>query len=233
MSARAHHGLLLQAGISPYADAVLSDSPTAYWRLGETSGTTAQNLGSSGINGTYTGGYTQGATGLVTGDGNKAVTLNGTSGRVVAGTSTQLDYSRNFTLEAIIKLSAIGANRAIISHGIDGFYIRVETTGNVGFLKSQRAFIGSSASTISAGTTYHVALTVDAAGGWKIYINGSLDASGTTAQTFDASATGVLIGMDYGTGPGNSEFFSGVIDEVAIYAAALSASRIAAHAALV
>lgn len=233
MNIRAHHGLLLRAGISPYADAVMSDAPVAYWRLGETSGTVAQNIGSSGINGVYTGGYTQGATSLVTGDANLAVSLNGTTGRVVAGNASQLDYSRNFTLEAIIKPAAIGANRSIISHGIDGFYLRIESTGNLRFIKSQRVVIGDGSAVLVAGNTYHVALTVDAAGNWKIYVDGVLDGSGTTAQTFDASVTGVLIGMEYGTGPGNQEFFTGVIDEVAIYATALSAGRIAAHAALV
>src|SRR5438067_11967982 len=44
-----------------YATAVLADSPTGFWRLAETSGTTAADATGHGNVLTYSGGYTLGA----------------------------------------------------------------------------------------------------------------------------------------------------------------------------
>jgi hypothetical protein len=53
-----------------------------YWRLGESSGTTAADSSSAGHNGTYTGGFTLGQPGAILGDSNTSVALNGTTGKV-------------------------------------------------------------------------------------------------------------------------------------------------------
>lgn len=42
-------------GSTPYTKEVLADNPLFYYRLNETSGTVAQNLGSNGVAGTYSG----------------------------------------------------------------------------------------------------------------------------------------------------------------------------------
>ncbi|HXF56088.1 MAG TPA: PQQ-dependent sugar dehydrogenase, partial [Actinomycetota bacterium] len=49
----------------PYRDEVLSDAPLGYWRLGEASGTTASDASGGGHDGTYLGGATLGAPGLL------------------------------------------------------------------------------------------------------------------------------------------------------------------------
>ena len=63
-------GFSTQVLAGDYSDAVLADNPLAYYRLDETAGTTATNIGSGvGINGTYVneniglGGYTLGQDG--------------------------------------------------------------------------------------------------------------------------------------------------------------------------
>jgi len=58
---------------SVYRATVLADTPLAYWRLGETTGTVAHDETGNGHDGTYIGGYTLGQTGALTGDPLKPV----------------------------------------------------------------------------------------------------------------------------------------------------------------
>lgn len=67
MSARGHHGLLLAVESVPttsYNTLVASYAPDDWWRLEETTGTTAAGSGSSGYNGALTGGATFADTGV-------------------------------------------------------------------------------------------------------------------------------------------------------------------------
>ena len=50
-----------------YASVVLGDTPTGYWRLGESSGTTASDASGNGLAATYNGGFTLGAGGALSG----------------------------------------------------------------------------------------------------------------------------------------------------------------------
>jgi hypothetical protein len=64
---------VLGGGPSPaaaltYDQEVLADSPVAYWRLDETSGTVAHDSSGNGLNGTYSGAITFGQAGAVAGD---------------------------------------------------------------------------------------------------------------------------------------------------------------------
>lgn len=70
--------------VSRLAQAVLADRPLAYWQLGEASGVTARDSSGNGYNGTYSGGVTLGATGLVATNGGAAVGLDGVDGLVSA-----------------------------------------------------------------------------------------------------------------------------------------------------
>jgi hypothetical protein len=86
----------------------------------------------------------------------------------------------------------------------------------------------NSAIRVVVGSTAHVVATYDGTT-ISIYVNGLIDnsTSGTGPITnYDASDFGLGIGNTYGGGNGG---FVGVIDEVAIYNYALSATRILAH----
>lgn len=77
-----HHTQALSAPAA-YATTLLTMSPAGYWRLGEASGTVADNAeGTAARDGAYVDTPTLGATGLLTDDSNKAVTLNGSSERI-------------------------------------------------------------------------------------------------------------------------------------------------------
>ena len=60
-----------------YSASVLADSPRAYWRLGEASGTTAADASGNNRTGSYLNTPSLGAPGALTGDSNTAVSFNG------------------------------------------------------------------------------------------------------------------------------------------------------------
>ncbi len=67
-----------------YQTTVLNDSPIAYWRLGESSGTTAASVvNPNTFNSTYSAtGVTLGQPGALVGDPGTSIALNGSSGKV-------------------------------------------------------------------------------------------------------------------------------------------------------
>ena len=218
------------AALSAYAAAVTADAPLSWWRLGETSGTTAAALGSAAANGSYASGCTLGAPGLIAHDTDTAVALAGSNGYVAIGSPAALNLSRNFTIEAWINAASLpttGNLITVLSYSNGGFFMGLDSAGKVIILRSATAFIGSSGASLAAGVTHMLELTVDASGNWGIYIDGASDATGSTTDTFYGS-TDLYIGADRPTA-GYPAAFPGVIDEVAIYGSALSSTRIAAH----
>jgi len=69
---RAAHG----GQVDGYDTAITADAPAGYWRLGESSGTTASDASGNARHGTYVGAVTLGQTGALTGDLNTAIVLN-------------------------------------------------------------------------------------------------------------------------------------------------------------
>src|SRR5262249_49838587 len=87
---------------SSYAQTVIGDAPVGYWRLDETSGTTAAKAAGTANNGTYTS-VTLGAPGLLGSASDKAVTFNGTSSRVQIASSAAIQLPSQVSVEAWIK----------------------------------------------------------------------------------------------------------------------------------
>jgi Concanavalin A-like lectin/glucanases superfamily len=84
-----------------------------------------------------------------------------------------------------------------------------------------------SATTVSAGTTYHVVGTYDGSN-MRIYVNGVLESTFARSSTVnDSTFGGVLASPGWGTLP--SPAFQGQLDEIAIYGTALSPTRIQIH----
>src|SRR5688500_11107092 len=74
-----------------YANIVLADNPTAYWRLGETSGTTAVDSSVPGGNqGTYLNGVTLGIPGAIPGDPNTSAGFS-RAAQTIVDTNLELD----------------------------------------------------------------------------------------------------------------------------------------------
>jgi len=220
-----------------YSAEVLADSPLAYYRLGEASGTTMTDSSGNGRNGTYSGGVTLGVAGLLTGDANTAADFNGSTqyGDITDG--AWMDVT-TVTLEAWIKPDDLSALRFIVARDLGNFdgdngrfwHLRVTSDGKPELIfwasdgGSAQFVTGPTALTV--GTRYHLAGTYDGSVG-RLYVNGSQVATASASGAIPILPNAAVIRVA-GSPPGG-QFFDGVIDEVAIYSGALSATRIAVH----
>ena len=219
-----------------YASTVMADSPAAYWRLGEASGSSAADSSGNGNGGSYAGGVTLAAPALIN-DPNTAASFDGNDDRMYFSDSASLSPTAAISLEAWVRPNAVptaaGSGWHLISKWNTALlYIQggvnpkfVFTLYNSG-ASSYGPYLAST-TTVAAATTYHVVGTYDGAM-MRLYVNGVLE--GTAARSGavnDSTFGGVLAGGGWGTLP--SPAFHGRLDEVAIYGTALSTARVQAH----
>lgn len=77
-----------------FRDYALGLAPSLYWRVGEAAGTTAADASGNGRTGTYTGTFTLGQLAAIADDADKAVALDGASGRIPSTYSLFVPGSR-------------------------------------------------------------------------------------------------------------------------------------------
>jgi peptidoglycan/xylan/chitin deacetylase (PgdA/CDA1 family) len=212
---------------SGYAQTVVADTPVGYWRLDETAGTTAANSVATSGAGTYQG-VTLGTAGLLANAADKAVTFPGGSSRVQVASNTALSPTARVTVEAWIKASALpasGAFGSIVSkaesYSLQFNGPRLEFTIIQG---GARRRLQAAPGAIVVGSVYHVVGTYDGTT-QRLYVNGVQVASVALTGAITANTNSVYIGSWNGT----SEFFQGVVDEVAVYGTALTATQITNH----
>ncbi|PIZ47562.1 hypothetical protein COY32_01485, partial [candidate division WWE3 bacterium CG_4_10_14_0_2_um_filter_41_14] len=175
----------------------------------------ACDVSGSGNHGTANGTMTD--SDYVTGKiGPKALDFDGTDDYLAVADSDGLDASEAVTVSAWVNgTSWADADRKSVFIKGGAYYLTVSPSGNVavyGYGKSSQGYHLSNA-TLSTGTWYSLALTIDP-NGFKIYINGVLDKT-IAATGLITTNTGVsAVGAEPG---GTSRFFNGKIDEVKIY----------------
>jgi|GEM_PF-2172616 len=221
----------------PYEAEVLADNPIRYYRLGEAAGPTAFD---SSIpfhaNGTYVNLAASDFLeyGPLIGSPSAAVLLRGspTNAEVIVPDASDLRLTGDMTVEFWFKKTAEASDwQRIVGKGdaTHRNYGIWEENGAGQRLLFQQYNSGSSVlhffsnSTIPLNVWTHVAAVVQGSTGY-LYINGVLDATGARSGPPSTSADPLRIG--YGQ---VHTYFPGYVDEVAIYASALSGSRIAAH----
>ncbi|HOM16014.1 MAG TPA: sialidase domain-containing protein [Thermoguttaceae bacterium] len=226
--------------VSDYVNLVANKTGlVGYWRLGEGSGTTAwEVLGLTG-NGTYvnvaSGDYAK--PGAIRFDPDTAVRFNGTNSYVNAGNDPDLNGNwSGLTVAAWVYPDALNGVRLIagkwaqtIAHDHFGLFL---SNGKLLFAvangaQAENGF--SSTSSLVANQWQFVVGTWDATTNqYSLYINGVLDSTGTRSATGLNTSSGAPLGI--GAQISNtgsvSRYFSGLIDEVAIYNRALSAQEI-------
>jgi Concanavalin A-like lectin/glucanases superfamily len=215
-----------------YQSEVLADSPIYYFRLNEPSGTNANDLGSANNDGTYTNTPTLGVTGaILTDPTDTAVTFAAAQSEYVTIPDVAAsDVGDTFTFEAWVKINGAPAgNIGIFSFGTQSGYMRVNSSDScVHILRSEVADMGPSTVTVVDNLWHHIVWT-KATTTNKIYIDG-VDRTGTiTNATMSNPTVRHAIGADVGAGPNEADFFTGSIDEVAVYGTALSIIRVQAH----
>ena len=216
---------------SAYRAAVLADSPAAYWRFGESGGPIAVDEMDAN-DGIYVTGVGYGATGALTGDPNTAIKCL-TSTSVSVATST-LDFAgmAPITIELWMNPTTIDSSYRYLVYKEtqpprNGYGVLITTTGGVDVAFERLAGnspIDDIGIPIEAGMGFsYVVFSYDGSS-VSSYLNGAL----TQTQTFKNSLVATSVPITIGGGQ-NSAGFVGVIDEVAIYDHALTATQIAAH----
>lgn len=236
-------GRVRHAGKLSYAQTVLQDAPLIYWRQGDASGTTMTDSSGHARHGSYVNTPTLGVPGLLTSDTDKAVQYAAASSQYgqypMATGDTAIYQSNVWTIECLFKPTATGqAGKGIISRqfhsggtGIQfvmGLGHNNNGTDNdmpwVGFYDSGNVWrMVASTTALTSGSIYHLAGTWDGTT-MNLVRNGAVEVTGTPGGSVVWDQGAVYVGVDWGTG-----YVSGVIDEVAIYGAALTPARLAAH----
>lgn len=224
-----------------YLGEVLADSPVGYWRLGDTpgSGTMSDSSGNGrhGVNVALPAG-SMGLPGALPGDSNTSVQHNGGSYSEVAY-GAWLDF-QEFTLECWVNSSGIGALDGpvitrdgevgvdvpftMLMHSTYGFIVYV-VKGGVNYWRGT-----SDWTQINDGAWHHVVATHSPTLGLRVYVDGTeiLDGphNAPPAGPLDTSQQSFRVAhsSDF-----DGRYYSGNVDEVAIYNVALSPERIQAH----
>ncbi len=210
-----------------YSATILATSGlVSYWRLGD-AGPTPVVAGKDSNNGTALLAPTFGSTGLLTGDADKAMTFVAASSQNVAiPHNANIDWGDGpVSFEAWIKPTTVSIYQAIVSSPENSLEVRIGSGNGLEVLKNNVALIVTSTNAFAAGSIYHVVVTKNGAT-TKQYVNG-VDVTGTVT---DATLANSTFGMSIASRAGFSDdYFNGIIDEVAVYNAALSAATVLDH----
>jgi hypothetical protein len=226
-------GLLSSLGVpeitlaAGYATVILADHPSAYWRLGEASGTTSV-ADSSGQNHSASvfGPVGLGAGGAILGDSNTAAALNGQTA-YLRGASA-MTVTGDFTLEAWVKPATTSASGSIVSLSSGNSSRMLYLSG--GQILAMADVSGTWPTYTVFGPNldaswHHVVFATSGGTLLRLYVDGQLAGSTTVATRVGFSANPV-IGWSDATWMSK---LAGTVDEVALYPTTLSATQAATH----
>ena len=212
-----------------YADLVIADGASHYWRLGETAGTTAVDVVGA-VDGTISGGVTLGQVGALL-DGNPAMAFDGSTGKIV--TAAPIDLRTPYTLELWVRMTTGGANDPLVgmrNGPVDsGYCVLVHSvTGGVYLYHGGLAVgTGATPTDIDDGVWHHVVMVVNGTATVRFYVDGVDQAVPPLPAPYGAgTATHVV---EVGWDSGGAKFLAGMLDEVAIYPSVLTPAQVAAH----
>lgn len=206
---------------------ILADSPWLYWRLLETSGTTAVDASGNGRTGTYSGSPAL-ATRSMLGvpypnfDGSDDVVTGPNAPSITAG-----------TVEAFIILDSLQAGSPFIRQIFgwevsgNGFFLRI-VNDDIECAAQRTGPVAAGA--VSTGTEAALGSIMHVVGTWdgsnlRTYKNGVLIAGPTAFTGTINGGIAVYAARDNAGG----RLYDGAIGECALYTTALSVERIAAH----
>jgi hypothetical protein len=220
--------------MSAYSDLILSTGPYYYYRCSDVDGTMLDSSANA-RNGTYSGGYTQSVASLLNEAGDSAVTLNGSNGvATCAGVNLTGISTITIALLATRPVTAPGGNGEALVNG--GFGSSLNQAG-MGFNPGSGKFSmidkgnwrDSSAAAPIDGQAhlYHLVISGTSA---KLYKDGiqvlssNVDTNLTNYNPFVPEVGHGYIAASYHI------YLAGTVDEVAVWASALTAGQISAQA---
>ncbi|HTJ34948.1 MAG TPA: LamG-like jellyroll fold domain-containing protein [Dactylosporangium sp.] len=167
-----------------------------------------------------------------------AGTFNGTTSAITTA-GPALDTAASFTVSAWVNLAdSTAVHKAVSGSGAqqDAFELRYDNDVNRWrFVMRGADAPGAASATVTStsapalGTWTHLAAVYDAgSGAMRLYVNGALQASGTTAASFTAGGP-LLIGTGLADGTRGNPWAGGISD-VQVYSRVLSATEVSAVA---
>lgn len=238
----------------PLDDAIMADSPWAYYQLGEAASPTPTSYADSSGNSralsnivaTITAGSAQLCPPGTSVDFNGSGYISSTNNQYGTAQATAFNGDKAFTIATVADLDSLAGDPVILHlgnasvNGSQGLFAQALSTGAVRlqFYDTTSAgykSITSAAGVVTAGTPFIIHCRRAVGGACKIAIAGSSVATGTLTGTIAMAATSgsggqrIMLGALNAATPSNK--INGRQQHAAIFAAALSDARIAAHAA--
>ena len=216
----------VQPAAADYSSAVLADSPSAYWQLDESSGTTlADSAGSYDL--TLTGSYSLNQPSLA----GSSASVDFTGGHAAGANQGPDLSSTDYTLELVTKLDSTQSNwTGLISSGDAANNWAVQRNSGTGDLRVyhgniQSTFTGEFSS-IADDSSHHLVITyINSSKTVELWIDGV--SQGTLTHTAHPdNNTGYTLRLAASRDPVTA---SGIFDEAAIYTSKLSDATISAH----
>ncbi|MCA0295768.1 MAG: PKD domain-containing protein [Actinobacteria bacterium] len=212
-----------------YGAMIYNDDPDLFWRLADTTGTTAADSSRSLNDGTYVNGPTKGVTGVIS--GNTAATFDGNDDFVAS--NAQFSNPTVYSEEAWFKTTDTSGGKIIgfgsRNDGTSDSYDRhvyLQGDGRVVFgVWTGTTNTITSTNSYNDGAWHHVVAT-QSGNGMKLYLDGVL--VGTNPQTAAQDYNGYWkVGGDntWGSDP----YLNGTIDEAAVYSYELTAAQVQNH----
>ncbi|HWH69881.1 MAG TPA: LamG-like jellyroll fold domain-containing protein, partial [Candidatus Sulfotelmatobacter sp.] len=219
---------VLTAPASTYAAVITNLQPMAYWRLGEDAGSFAYDYW-QGNNGLYQNAIPNMPPGALADDDDGACLFSGTGSRVLVSNTLAFSFTGTnaFTLvtwaqpNTLTGIQRLFSNRTT-SPANGGFGLGFRDASRIRFTAFGVADVDSSVGSFTMGQWYHIAVVRNGTG-VQFYIDGVLKNTGTLANIIASSAY-----LQLGGNPTGSEYFTGIMDEAAVFNRALSAAEIAA-----
>jgi hypothetical protein len=207
-------------GVAP---AAAQSNPVAAYNFNETTGTSAADVTGNGRTGTVSG-----ATWTTAGRFGGALSFDGVNDRVNIADHALLDLTTGMTLEAWIYPTSMSGYRTVIlkerpSELTYALYASEGLSRPAAWIATGLQVHTPSPSALPLNTWSHLAATFDGSV-LRLFVNGSQVSAQTHTGSILVSASPLRIGGNAIWG----EYFAGRIDEVRIYARALSATEIQA-----
>ncbi len=216
---------------------ILSDAPVIYYRLDETSGTTATNLGSGGtaLDGTFSGGVSLDQGSLTFSLGNNSVSFDGANDFVGIPNSPLVNTSviNERTVELTFKADNLEGRQVLFEEGggtnaislyldDESLYFVARDAGDFGPFNISVE--------VEAGKTYQASFVLsNSDSSFKGYLNGEEVGAGFINQGISGHSGAVSLGRNSGgtffhdgANSGNGEYFQGQISDFALYNTALT-----------
>lgn len=218
-----------------YQSVVLSDSPSNYWRMGETAGSFADSVGS--VPAAIAGSPTQAPT-LILRDAGHGSTFDGSTVYGTTAASALFTQPTAFSFEFWMKPTAIRAMSVLMLASTDSnfstfawlFHIQASGIPYFEILGASGFQLITSTTTLRAGSVYHVVCTFSSTGNGIIYINGAVDKSVAIAGVGTVTSNNLPLNIgNYFSTPSHLDLFDGVLQEIAYYPRVVSAARVREH----